>query len=121
MRGVTGALSFFRYLLDSGQGDKLAVIVRREAGLTHERPCAAKPASEKGEVGRLNPAWLTWNDGCVRQLVYAIRKRAMFDLMPLLADAPEAAGCGDELLLTHCRLPVRHTRDCWVVKALVRA
>ncbi len=45
----------------------------------------------------------------------------MFDLMPLLADMLEAAGCGDELLLGHCRLPVKHTRDCWVVNSLLHA
>ena len=121
LRGVAGALNFFRYLLDAGQSDKLAAIVRREAVLIHERTCTAKTAAEKGEVSFLNPDWLTWNNGCVPQLLDAIRKRRMFDLMPLLADALEAAGCGDELLLTHCRLPVRHTRDCWVVKALAQA
>jgi len=118
LRGVAGAMSFLRYLLDAGQSDKLAAIVRREAGLPHERTCTAKAAAEKGEFSSLSPGWLTWNNGCVRQLLDAIRKRRMFDLMPLLADALEAAGCRDELLLIHCRLPVRHTPDCWVVKGL---
>jgi hypothetical protein len=118
LRGIAGPLRLFRYLLDAGQTDKLAGIVRREAERINEHACKAKPAAEKGEISRLNPAWLEWNDGCIKQLLHAICKRKMTDLMPLLADALEAAGCGDELLLTHCRLPVRHTSDCWVTKRL---
>jgi hypothetical protein len=121
LRGLAGTFNFFRYLLAAGQTDKLAAILHREASQTVEPVCAAKSAAEKGEVNHLNPTWLTWNNGCVRQLLHAICKRKMVDLMPLLADMLEAAGCGDELLLTHCRLPVRHTRDCWVLNALVRA
>ena len=121
LRAFAGPLNFFRYLLDAGQTDRLADIVHREVGQTREQPCTAKAAAEKGEVSHLNPAWLTWNNGCIRQLLHAICKRKMTDLMPLLADMLEAAGCGDELLLTHCRLPVRHTRDCWVLNALLHA
>ena len=120
LRGLAGTLSLFRHLLDTGQTDKLAAIVRREAGQTHEQLCTAKAAAEKGEVSHFNPAWLSWNNGCIQQLLHAICTRKMVELMPLLADALEAAGCGDELLLTHCRLPVRHTRDCWVLDALRR-
>lgn len=120
LRGIAGALSLFRYYVESGQTDKLVAIVRRESEQTHEQSCTAKLASEKGEVSRFNPAWLTWNNGCVQQLLHAIHERKMLDLMPLLADALEAAGCGDELLLTHCRQPVRHRHDCWVIKALRR-
>ncbi len=120
-RGLAGAFSYFHYLLKAGQTDKLAAIVQREAARTTQPACPAKPAAEKGNVSHLNPSWLTWNNGCVRQLLHAIGKRKMFDLMPLLADMLEAAGCGDELLLGHCRLPVKHTRDCWVVNSLLHA
>jgi hypothetical protein len=118
LRGLTGVLNLFRHLLDTGQADRLAGIVRREAARSHEPACAAKPAAEKGQVSHLNPAWLEWNGGCVRQLLHAICSRKMTDLMPLLADALEAAGCRDELVLFHCRLPARHTRDCWVLNEL---
>ena len=121
LRGHAAVFNFFRYLLATGQTEKLAAIVRREASEINEPACPAKAAAEKGEVSHLNPAWLTWNNGCIRQLLHAICKRKMIDLMPLLADILEAAGCGDELLLRHCRLPVRHTRDCWVLNALAHA
>jgi hypothetical protein len=121
LRGLAGAVNLFRYLLDAGQIDKLAGIVHREAERTHEHTCKAKPAAEKGAISRLDPAWLAWNNGCIKQLLHAIGKRKMTDLMPLLGDALESAGCRDELLLTHCHLPVRHTRDCWVAKCLLEA
>jgi hypothetical protein len=119
-RGIAGVLNLFRHLLDAGQPDKLATIVRREAHTVNERACTAKPSAEKGEGTRLDSAWLNWNGDCIKQMLHAIRSRRMFDLMPLLADALSLAGCSDELLLTHCRLPVVHTRNCWVLKALNR-
>jgi hypothetical protein len=111
-------MNLLRYLLETGQIDRLAGIVRREASQNSEHACKAKPAAEKGEISRINPAWLDWNNACIKQLLHAICNRKMTDLMPLLADALELAGCGDEMLLSHCRLPVRHTRDCWVAKHL---
>jgi hypothetical protein len=119
LRGIAGVVSLLRYFLDAGQPEKVAAIVQREAEIVLEQACTAKPSAEKGQVARFNPSWLSWNNGCVKQLLHAICKRRMMDLMPLLADALEAAGCGDELLLAHCRLPVRHTRDCWVLDALI--
>jgi hypothetical protein len=38
-----------------------------------------------------------------------------FDRLPLLADALMDAGCDDDQVLDHCRLPGPHTRGCWVV------
>jgi len=118
LRGIAGALRLLRYFVDGGETDKLFAIVRREADRMHEPVCTASPSEEKGLVSHFNPAWLTWNDRCIGHLLHAICKRRMMDLMPLLADALEAAGCGDELLLAHCRAPVRHTGRCWVLNAL---
>jgi hypothetical protein len=120
-RGLDGLFGFILHLLTTGQDDKLAAILQRETSRTTQPACPAKPAAEKGQVSQLNPAWLEWNHGCVRQILHAIRRRKMIDLMPWLADMLEEAGCGDELVLTHCRLPVRHQSDCWVIEALTRA
>ena len=38
-----------------------------------------------------------------------------FDLLPILADALEEAGCGDAEILAHCRGPGPHVRGCWAV------
>ena len=39
-----------------------------------------------------DPAWLTWNNGTVRQLARRIRETGETVLMPILADALEEAG-----------------------------
>jgi transcriptional regulator with XRE-family HTH domain len=69
----------------------------------------------------VDPAWLSVNDGVVATLVRSIRENRTFDLLPILGDALEEAGCGDLDLLAHCRSPGLHARGCWVVDALVRA
>jgi|GEM_PF-3135832 len=39
-----------------------------------------------------------------------------FGAMPILADALQDAGCGNEDILKHCRDPhATHVRGCWVV------
>jgi hypothetical protein len=39
----------------------------------------------------------------------------VFDLLPVLADALEDAGCADSDILAHCRGDGPHVRGCWVV------
>jgi len=69
----------------------------------------------------VDPAWLTNKDGAAATLARSIRDGRSFDLLPILGDALEEAGCGDLGLLAHCRNPGLHARGCWVVDALVRA
>jgi hypothetical protein len=38
-----------------------------------------------------------------------------FSAMPILADALQDAGCGNEDLLDHCRGLGSYVRGCWVV------
>ena len=52
-----------------------------------------------------DPAWLTWNNGTVRQLAQRIRETDETVLLPVLADALEEAGCTDNLILERCRRP----------------
>jgi hypothetical protein len=42
-----------------------------------------------------------------------------FDRMPALAEALEAAGCGDQAILAHCRGSIAHARGCWVIDGLL--
>jgi hypothetical protein len=65
------------------------------------------------------PAWLACNDGAVRQIAQAIYDDEAFDLLPLLADALEDAGCAEAEVLAHCRGPGEHVRGCWVVDWLL--
>jgi hypothetical protein len=67
----------------------------------------------------VDPAWLAWNGGTVRNIAQAIYGEKAFERMPILADALEDAGCDDADILNHCRAPGVHVRGCWVVDLLL--
>jgi hypothetical protein len=64
----------------------------------------------------LNPTWLT---STVLALANGIYREKAFDRMPILADALQDAGCDNEDILNHCRLPGEHCQGCWVVDLLL--
>lgn len=66
----------------------------------------------------IDPAWLLWNDGCVRAIAEGIRAHRAFDGLPILADALQDAGCADPVILDHCRQHAGHTASCWVLRLL---
>jgi hypothetical protein len=63
----------------------------------------------------VNPVWLAWHGGTVRQVAESIYEDRSFERLPILADALEDAGCGDQAILDHCRNPGPHARGCWPV------
>jgi hypothetical protein len=70
----------------------------------------------------LDPAWLAWNGGTVRQLAAAAyEQRSLPDgtlddtCLAALADALEEAGCTDAGILGHLRGPGPHVRGCWAL------
>lgn len=67
----------------------------------------------------LEPGWLIWHGGTVRLLAEAIYTERTFDVMPILGDALEDAGCTDADLLAHCRQPTPHYRGCWLLDLLL--
>jgi hypothetical protein len=67
----------------------------------------------------VNPEWLSWRDGTVRILAQRIYDERTFEVMPILADALQDAGCEDNNALTHCRSSGPHVRGCWVLDALL--
>jgi pSer/pThr/pTyr-binding forkhead associated (FHA) protein len=71
-----------------------------------------------GPVLALDPGWLRWNGGAVVALARRIREGHRTDLLPVLADALEEAGCSDAELLGHLRGPGPHVRGCWAVDLL---
>lgn len=67
----------------------------------------------------LDPGWLTWGNGIVPALARGIYDDDSFEQMPILGDALEEAGCGDERILEHCRASGDHVRGCWVLDLLL--
>jgi len=61
-------------------------------------------------------SWLTFGVVKLAQTIYDDRS---FDLLPVLADALEEAGCDDADLLAHCREPEPHVRGCWLLDLLL--
>ena len=59
-----------------------------------------------------DPSWRTLSVVGLAQTMYDNRA---FDQMSDLADALERAGCRDEAILDHCRMPGEHVRGCWVL------
>jgi hypothetical protein len=65
------------------------------------------------------PAWLAWKGGVVLKLAQAVYDERRFEVLPVLADALEEAGCTDPVVLDHCRSGREHARGCWVVDLLL--
>jgi hypothetical protein len=56
-----------------------------------------------------------WGDRTVPGLARTIYDEHAFDLLPVLADALEEAGCSDEVILEHLRAPGPHARGCFAL------
>lgn len=75
---------------------------------------------------RLNERLMTFDEGwlapTVVNLAHMIYDDRAFDLMPILADALEEAGCTDETILGHCwanGLGAPHVRGCWAISLIL--
>jgi hypothetical protein len=65
-----------------------------------------------------SPAWLAWECGPVVGLTRTIASGRR-ELLPILADALEEAGCQSEEVLAHLRRPDGHAEDCWLVRLVL--
>lgn len=74
------------------------------------RSCARSPGIE------FDPAWRTDD---VRRLAAEVATNRP-DVLPILADALEEAGCGARPLLDHLRADLQHFPGCWVAPLLRR-
>src|SRR5262245_41992011 len=74
------------------------------------------------EALAIDPDWLSHNGGAVRTLAKSMHKSGDYSGMPVLADALQEAGCENELLLWHCRMPAAaHARGSWLVERIHRS
>jgi hypothetical protein len=64
----------------------------------------------------LNPSWLTSTVSALAMQMYDSRD---FSAMPILADALQDSGCGDEDILNHCRGPGPHVRGCFLIDLIL--
>lgn len=64
----------------------------------------------------ISPGWLTSTVVALARTTY---EEKLFDLLPILADALEDAGCTDTAILYHLRGPGPHVRGCWVIDLLL--
>jgi hypothetical protein len=64
-------------------------------------------------VPKFDPAWRT------APVVGLVATPSATDVLPILADALQEAGCADDRILAHCRSDGPHRPDCWVL-ALIR-
>jgi hypothetical protein len=67
----------------------------------------------------IDPTWLACNDGSVVSLAREVYESQRYEVLPVLADALEDAGCADTDILWHCRHGQGHVRGCWLVDALL--
>jgi hypothetical protein len=67
----------------------------------------------------VDQAWLRSDEGLVPAIAREIYNQSRWDLIPMLADALEKAGCSEETILSHCRSGQQHVRGCWIVDLLL--
>jgi ATP-dependent Clp protease ATP-binding subunit ClpA len=67
----------------------------------------------------IDPLWWKWNDRTVARLTWEIKVSSRWELLPVLGDALEEAGCTDQEILGHCHEPGEHSDRCWVVELLL--
>ncbi len=90
----------------------------RSAGDTHQAGLLRDITGNPFRPAFVEPAWLHWRGGLIAQMARQMYQDRQFTDLPILADALEEAGCADEAILAHCRLPGEHVRGCWVIDLL---
>ncbi|AWM42368.1 hypothetical protein C1280_24485 [Gemmata obscuriglobus] len=64
----------------------------------------------------LHPSWLT---STVLALAGQMYENRDFAPMPILADALQDAGCGNDNILSHLRSDGPHVKGCWVLDGVL--
>jgi hypothetical protein len=96
---------------------------RQQVAEEHLRWMHEEREFERGvreRVGRFTAAWRnrvkrSWVTPTVLSLARMVSDKRQFDVLPVLADALEEAGCTDQAILDHLRGPGRHIHNCWAV------
>ncbi|HYT90402.1 MAG TPA: hypothetical protein VEL76_16980 [Gemmataceae bacterium] len=91
----------------------------RAAGARHQTTLLREILGDPDRRVTVDPSWLTWNGGLVRDLARTVYDERRFEDLPIVADALEEAGCTDAALLAHCRSAAPHVRGCWALDILL--
>ncbi|HLW68939.1 MAG TPA: hypothetical protein VKS79_26745 [Gemmataceae bacterium] len=67
----------------------------------------------------VDPDWLLWRGGTVPKLAQTIYDDHRFDLLAILSDALQEAGCTRREILEHCSSVKPHVRGCWLIDLLL--
>jgi hypothetical protein len=81
------------------------------------RELVGNPFQERAATRGDGPSasWMTWVSETALALARGIEASQAYDRMPILADALQDDGCGDDELLAHLREPRAHLRGCWAL------
>jgi hypothetical protein len=101
VRQTNGIFNLLGNLRLDSELDRMAPVLLR---------CVFGP--EPGRAFLFDPEWLTSTVETLAQSTYEDRD---FDILPILGDALEEAGCSEIVMLQHCRASGPHIRGCWVV------
>ncbi|MBY0459639.1 MAG: hypothetical protein K2V38_20155, partial [Gemmataceae bacterium] len=124
---VGGFCAYLLFLATTGRNDRLIDTLGQAVDRAKEVRQPALAADERRPVDHsgmplplpaIDPGWLAWNGGCVRDMAEGVRHRRAFDVLPILADALQDAGCDDPVLLAHLRAHAEHTANCWALRLL---
>ena len=61
----------------------------------------------------------TWRTTTAVALARGMVETLNFDVLPILADALQDAGCEERESLNHCHTPGTHVRGCWVIQSVL--
>jgi hypothetical protein len=92
-----------------------------EGGTGHYADCLDCVCANLDRRVGADPPWLTGTGRAVAPLARDIHAGGRYELMPVLADALEDAGCDQADVLSHCRQPAPHAPGCWVLELLLGA
>jgi hypothetical protein len=67
----------------------------------------------------LPQAILEWSDRTILRMAQTIYDDRQFEILSILADALEEAGCHDTVIMGHCRQGGEHVRGCWLIDLLL--
>jgi carbon storage regulator CsrA len=101
------------------RGDKVRLALTVPKGMSVYRQEVWDALHGPGARAALDPAWLTWRDGAIVRLAWAIAEKGDFEALPVLADALEEAGCDDAEILGHCRSYTPGAGRLWVVDLIL--